>query len=200
MASHSYGEQKEDKEIIVLIGTQGAGKSTYSRDLEKRVAKHKRIGKDDIRELLFHPQVKFDDHSHLEILVTQIQNMQVEAAILLGLTPIIDNNNHTKNERMGLLWHLRYHYPNCRIVAHYIYAPIALCLERNKQRPGKAQVPEDIVIEFNDKMKNSFGDSDDPTWVPAFLREEGFDDVHVVNPEAIAAIRLANMRLANVTH
>ncbi len=190
-------DAKHNKEIIVLIGTQGAGKSTYSRDLEKRAAMHKRIAKDDIRELLFHPQVQFDDHFHLEILVTQIQNMQIEAAVLLGLTPIIDNNNHTKEERMGLLWSLRYHYPNCRIVAHYVYAPIELCLERNKQRPGKAMVPEDVVIEFNDTMKNSFGGCDNPTWVPDFLREEGFDEVLVIGPDTVSAIRKHSTNVAN---
>jgi predicted kinase len=174
----------------VLIGTQGAGKSTYSKFMAKRMPKYKRIAKDDVRELIFHPNVKFDDHFHLEILVTQIQSMMIEAAVLLSLTPLIDNNNHTKEERLGLLWHLRYHYPDCRIKAVYVYAPIEKCLARNKQRPGKANVPENIVIDFNNQMKESFGGTDDPHEVCSVLGSEGFDETQVIHPETIDNIRM----------
>jgi tRNA uridine 5-carbamoylmethylation protein Kti12 len=168
---------------IILIGIQGSGKSTYAKELENNNDNIKRVTKDDIRFMLFDRKTyveKFDEnHKWFGNVVDSIYYDVVRTILNQSLDIIIDETNHIKSHRIGLIKWLKDHYPDIKVVAHYCHAELEDALRRNAMRPDHQNVPQPIVEEFHRELLEGFGGSWNIWSIVDNLWKEGFDDILV---------------------
>ncbi len=132
-------------DVIIFIGLQGAGKSTFYR--KYLAATHVYISKD----LLTRNKTMNKDAK---------QNKLVEEALQSGRAVVIDNTNPTLKDREQLI-RIAHSY-NAKVIGYYFDASVRECLARNKERSGKARVPDKAIYITSKRMV-----------LPTY--EEGFD-------------------------
>lgn len=110
-------------ELIILIGLQASGKSTFFR--QDWAATHELVSKDLMR----------NNKNR-----ARRQAQLVEAALQAERSVVVDNTNPTIEERASLI-ELGKRY-NAQILGYYFQSKVSDCLERNQQRTGKARVPD----------------------------------------------------------
>uniref|UniRef100_Q02AC5 Kinase-like protein n=1 Tax=Solibacter usitatus (strain Ellin6076) TaxID=234267 RepID=Q02AC5_SOLUE len=141
--------------IVVLVGLPGSGKSTY---LERIGATG--LSSDAVRKLLA------DDESDQTIHVRVFQTIRylLEQRLEIG-RPVtyIDATSLTAEERAPYIEIGRAH--GCEVEAVFFDVPLAVCLERNAQRPRV--VPLEAMAKMAAKLVPPMG-------------EEGFTRVTVV--------------------
>ena len=137
-------------ELILFVGLPGAGKSTYYR--AHFAATHAHVSKD-----LMPSARRRDDR----------QEREIEAALAAGKSVVVDNTNPSAEVRAPLIALGRRH--GARIVAVYFETDVRTAIMRNRQREGKARVPDVAIFATKKKLI-----------VPTL--EEGFDEVRVVAP------------------
>ena len=113
-------------ELVILIGLQGAGKSTFYR--QRFASTHVLVSKDLLRNNR-KPERR--------------QRFLVEEALCEGHSVVVDNTNPTLADRAALIA-LGTQY-GAQISGYYFEIAVKQSLERNKQRSGKERVP-DIAI------------------------------------------------------
>jgi predicted kinase len=113
-------------ELVIFIGLQASGKSTYFR--ERFAATHELVSKD-----LF-PNNRNRNRRQAQL---------IEAALGAGSSVVVDNTNPTVEDRQSLLRLGREH--GAKIVGYYFESTARECVERNRLRAGKAKVP-DVAI------------------------------------------------------
>lgn len=106
-------------EAVILIGIQGAGKSTFYRE-------------------------RFFD-THLRISLGMLRTRRREAGLVracleLGQRFVVDNTNPTASDRARYVPAARS--AGFSAVAYYFVPDLAACLRRNAQRSGRRRVPE----------------------------------------------------------
>lgn len=135
-------------ELIILIGLPGSGKSTYFR--AHFAATHVHVSKD-----LMPNARRRDDR----------QEREIEAALTKGKSVVVDNTNPSPEVRAPLIALGRRH--GARIVAVYFETDVRTAIMRNRQREGKARVPDVAIFATRKKLV-------------APTLEEGFDEVRVI--------------------
>ena len=135
-------------ELIVLVGLPGSGKTTYYR--AHFAATHAHVSKD-----LMPSARRRDDR----------QERDIEAALASGKSVVVDNTNPSIDVRAPLIALGRRH--GARIVAVYFETDVRTAIMRNRQREGKARVPDVAIFATRKKLV-------------APTLEEGFDEVRVV--------------------
>ena len=135
-------------ELIIFIGLPGSGKSTYYR--AHFAATHAHVSKD-----LMPNARRRDDR----------QEREIAAALAEGKSVVVDNTNPTADVRAPLIALGRRH--GARIVAVYFETDVKTAIMRNRQREGRARVPDVAIFATRKKL------------VPPTL-EEGFDEVQVI--------------------
>jgi predicted kinase len=113
-------------ELVIFIGLQASGKSTYFR--ERFAVTHELVSKD-----LF-PNNRNRNRRQAQL---------IEAALGAGSSVVVDNTNPTVEDRQSLLRLGREH--GAKIVGYYFESTARECVERNRLRAGKAKVP-DVAI------------------------------------------------------
>lgn len=113
-------------ELVVFVGLQGAGKSTFYR--ERFAATHELVSKDLLRA------GKGRDER---------QRRRIEAALAAGRSVVVDNTNVRREDRLRLLALARAY--GARALGVYFVPDVRASLERNRRREGKARVP-DVAI------------------------------------------------------
>src|SRR5579859_5954743 len=110
-------------DLVILIGLQGAGKSTFYRTHFSGT--HDWISKDRLRNNR-NPSRR--------------QRKLLEEALAAGRSVVVDNTNSTGEERVALVELGR----SCgaHVVGYFFQSRLADCLERNRQRTGKERVPD----------------------------------------------------------
>src|SRR5207249_6790556 len=68
------------------------------------------------------------------------QRQLIEEALGAGRSVVVDNTNPTAEDRAGLIALARSF--GATVVGYYFESRLADCLDRNRQREGKARVPE----------------------------------------------------------
>ena len=116
-------------EMIILMGLQASCKSTFYRN--HFTDTHEHISKD----LLLKSKNKNKDQKQAEL---------IEGAFQEQRSVVIDNTNATKLDRL-LLIELGHRY-EATIIGYYFQPDVSSSRKRNKQRTGKAQVPEKAIF------------------------------------------------------
>src|SRR5205814_8621478 len=145
-------------ELIVFIGLQGCGKSTFYHTYF--AATHDHISKD----LLGNNKNP-----------TRRQLQLIESALQAKHSVVVDNTNPTFEVRK-LLIELGHLY-RATITRYYFEPNLKQSLERNKQRSGKAKVPDVTIYATNKKLES-------PTYA------EGFDKIYIVRAAASALFEI----------
>ena len=115
-------------EMIILIGLQGAGKSTFYRTFFTQT--HELISKDLLR-------TSKTRNKALR------QTERIEAAFSAGQSVVIDNTNVTVEERATLIQLGHSH--AAKVLGYYFDSTVKQCLERNREREGKQRVPDKVI-------------------------------------------------------
>src|SRR4051812_424732 len=106
-------------ELVILIGLQGAGKTSFYRAIW--AGTHNHVSKDRRRNN------RRPARRQLQLL---------EEALRAGRSVVVDNTNPTALDRVELIALGRS--LGARVVGYYFESRLADCLERNSQRAGKA--------------------------------------------------------------
>lgn len=112
-------------DLIILIGLQAAGKSTFART---RFADAVYVSKDAMRNVRNK---------------ARRQEAMIRKAFEEGQNVVVDNTNPTLADRQALIALGRAY--GARILGYFFSSRVQECLERNLQRTGKARVP-DVAI------------------------------------------------------
>jgi predicted kinase len=121
-------------ELIIFVGLQGAGKSTYYR--EHFAATHVHVSKDLM------PNVR-DKESR--------QRQQISQALTEGKSVVVDNTNPTPEVRAPLIALGRG--LGARVIAVWMDTPVRTVIARNAAREGKARVPNPAIFATVKKLK-----------------------------------------------
>jgi predicted kinase len=135
-------------ELIIFVGLQGSGKSTYFA--ANFAATHVHVSKDRM------PNARNRDAT---------QAVMIAEALEQGRSVVVDNTNPTPAVRAPLIALGKRH--GARVSAYYFEVPAKTAVARNRQREGKARVPDVAIFVTAKKLKP-----------PAF--DEGFDEVRVI--------------------
>lgn len=141
-------------ELVVFVGLQGSGKTTFYHT--HFAATHVHVSKDLMRSAR-NRETR--------------QREMIEQALSSGKSVVVDNTNPSPAVRAPLIEIGRRH--GARLIAYYFEIPVKLAVERNRQREGRARVPDVAVYITSKKLIP-----------PSFA--EGFDEVHVVAAERTA--------------
>jgi len=113
-------------ELVVFVGLQASGKSTFFR--ERFAETHEHVSKD----LFPKNRNKNRRQEHL-----------LRAALSAGRSMVVDNTNPTPEDRRPLV-RLGHEY-GARVLGYFFEASVRNCLQRNEMREGKERVP-DVAI------------------------------------------------------
>jgi predicted kinase len=113
-------------ELVIMIGLQASGKSTFARN--RFGATYQYVSKDLLR-----------NNSN----PARRQRQLIEAALQQNLSVVVDNTNATIEERKALINLGRLY--DAEIIGYFFAVQLKQCLERNRAREGKARVP-DVAI------------------------------------------------------
>lgn len=126
-------------DLVVMMGVPGSGKSTYAK---------KMLGENDIylsRDIIRYALVKEDEEyfsKENEVLQTFIK--AVDKALTRAKRYVIADATHlNRGSRDKLLRNLQNQPDHVYVV--YIDVPLEVALERNKERTGRALVPESAI-------------------------------------------------------
>jgi predicted kinase len=136
-------------ELILFIGLQASGKSTFYRTHFATTHEHISM---DLLQNTKKPR--------------QRQMILLEAALQAQKSVVVDNTSPTIEDRQPLI-QLGCLY-GAKITGYYFESSVRQCIERNKQREGKARVPDVAIYVTAKKMVH-------PTY------EEGFDILYDVS-------------------
>lgn len=131
--------------MVVFTGLQASGKSAFYR--ERFAATHEHVSKDSFRNNK-NPERR--------------QRQLIREALGAGRSVVVDNTNPTAEERR-LLVDLG-HELGARVVGYYFEAEARECVERNRERRGKARVPNVAIYATAKKLVSP-------------SRSEGFDEL-----------------------
>ena len=135
-------------QLVIFVGLQGSGKSTYYQT--HFAATHVHVSKD----LMKNVRKREERQMHM-----------VGEALAKGQSVVVDNTNPTPDLRVPLILLGKRH--NARVLAYFFDVPVKAAVARNRQREGKARVPDVAIFMTAKKLKP-----------PSF--EEGYDEVHVI--------------------
>ena len=113
-------------ELIMMIGLQASGKSTFARS--RFGATYQYVSRDLLR-----------NNSN----PSRRQRQLIEAALQQGLSVVVDNTNPTIEVRKEIIDVCRLY--AAEITGYYFEVQLKQCLKRNRAREGKARVP-DVAI------------------------------------------------------
>lgn len=119
-----------EKTMIVMIGIQGSGKSTFY---------HKYLADNYIRV-------------NLDTLKTRHQEkLLISECIRDGKCFAIDNTNPTRADRQRYIPLAQY--ADYRIVGYFMESKLNACIERNNQRTGKEKIPVTAIAATSNKLQ-----------------------------------------------
>jgi predicted kinase len=137
------------KNVVLFVGLQASGKSTFFHT--RFAAIHEHVSKD-----------LFRNNKNRNRRQAQL----VEAALQAGNSVVVDNTNPTVEERQPLI-QLGHEY-GAKVIGYSFESHLRRCLERNRQRTGKAQVPNVALYATAKKLARP-------------SRSEGFDELFYVS-------------------
>ena len=110
-------------EVVVLIGFQGAGKSTFRA--QRFAETHVLVSKDLLRNNR-RPERR--------------QRRLIEDALAAGRSVVVDNTNPSVEERASIIEIARA--AGARVVGYFFTSALEECAARNRARPDETRVPD----------------------------------------------------------
>jgi predicted kinase len=120
-------------ELVILIGLQGAGKSTFYR--QRFAGTHVLVSRDLLR-----------NNSN----PARRQRQLIEEALRAGCSVVVDNTNPTPEVRAELVRLGRRH--GATVLGYYFEPHMKQSLQRNALREGKARVPDVAIFATMKKL------------------------------------------------
>ena len=119
-----------EKTMVLMIGIQGSGKSTFY---------HKYLSDDYVRV-------------NLDTLKTRNREEQlVSECFREGKSFAVDNTNPTRADRQRYIPLAQYW--GYRIVGYFMESKLQTCIERNNQRSGSAKIPATAIAATSNKLQ-----------------------------------------------
>ena len=118
------------KTVVILMGLQGSGKSTFYR---------MHLSECFVRVNLDTLKTRYQE----KLLVEECLNLQKSFAV--------DNTNPTRADRERYISVAKEH--GYRIVGYFMESKIKDCMQRNAQREGTARVPEKAIAATSNKLE-----------------------------------------------
>lgn len=134
------------KTAVIFIGIQASGKSTFYHE-------------------------RFEDYVHINLDTLHTRNKEnllLQECVENGKSFVVDNTNPTRSDREKYIRAAREN--NYHICGYYFQSSVSDCIKRNKQREGKAKVPDCAVASTHHKLE-----------LPQY--DEGFDQIFYVHME-----------------
>ena len=138
----------EEPELVVLVGLPGAGKSTFFR--QRFAATHLPLSRDELRRR------REPERRQIELL---------RQALAERRSVVIDDTNVSREQRAALI--AEGQSQGVRVVAYFFECSVRECLARNRERTGRARIPEAGILASAKRL------------VPPSL-DEGFDEIRRV--------------------
>lgn len=133
MFSISTKKPKPDLELVVFVGLQASGKTSFYE--EKFADTHVHVSKDSF------PKVRNRDGT---------QHRLMQEAFIAGKSVVLDNTNPTRDDRAVAL--AIAHGYGAKARAYYFESVVAQSMKRNANRFGKAQVPLAAILSTSFKL------------------------------------------------
>lgn len=121
-------------ELVVLVGLQGSGKSSFFRHFYGGT--HAHVSKD-----------LFPNNRDK----ARRQRMLIDEALGRGQSVVVDNTNLTKEVRQVLIAQARAH--GAKVIAVYVESELKDCLRRNAAREGRAKIPVPGILATRKKLQ-----------------------------------------------
>jgi len=147
-------------ELIIFIGLQASGKSRFYQ--QQFAAIHAYVSKDLLRNNRG---------------PARRQQQLIEEALQAGRSVVVDNTNVTLEDRAELIRLGRLY--DATIIGYYFESQVSQCLERNRERTGKARVPDVAIFATLKKLVH-----------PSY--QEGFDRLFYVRLSEDGMFRISD--------
>ena len=147
-------------ELIIFIGLQASGKSSFYQ--RQFAAIHAYVSKDLLRNNRG---------------PARRQQQLIEEALQAGRSVVVDNTNVTLGDRAELIRLGRLY--DATIIGYYFESQVSQCLERNRERTGKARVPDVAIFATLKKLVH-----------PSY--QEGFDRLFYVRLSEDGMFRISD--------
>jgi predicted kinase len=121
-------------ELVLFIGLQGAGKSSFYR--ERFAATHVHVSKD------LWPHARRREAR---------QQRLIAEALAAGRSVVVDNTNPQVEDRAPLIALGKAH--GARVVGYAFESDVEACLARNAARVGRARVPDKAILITRAKLR-----------------------------------------------
>ena len=128
------GGETSPPELVVLVGLQGAGKSTFYR--ERFAQTHAHVSGDLLRN---------------NRRPARRQQQLAGEALAQGRSVVLDNTNASAATRAPYLELARRH--KARAIAYFFTPDLEACLQRNASRTGRARVPAVALYATRKKLE-----------------------------------------------
>lgn len=141
-------------ELVLLIGLQAAGKTTFYR--QRFAATHAHVSKDLMRNARNRERR---------------QNEQIVAALAAGESVVLDNTNVAVEGRATAIRLAREH--RARMIGYYFESRLDVCLDRNARREGRVRVPDVALRAMAARLERpTLDEGFDALWYVALVGNE----------------------------
>jgi predicted kinase len=144
-------------EVVVLMGLQGAGKSTFRA--QRFEGTHVLVSKDQFRNNR-RPERR--------------QQQLITEALAAGRAVVVDNTNPSRADRATIIALARSF--DARVIGYFFASPLEECLARNAARAAPRRVPDVGLLATARKLERpSASEGFDELWTVQTLRDQQFD-------------------------
>lgn len=150
--------------LVVMMGPAGTGKTFLAEEIKKSHEDTIIVSRDKIRFALLQPE---DDYFAVEPAVVRQYYYNINFALQNHAYVIADATHISKKSRKQFFRNVKI--DNVRVIGVWVEVPLNVALKQNKQRTGRARVPENVIKQM---YKNKLTPQDD----------EPFDEIIYVNP------------------
>jgi predicted kinase len=140
--------------VLILQGMPASGKSYYAKKLvSDNPGSWKRVNKDDLRAML---DVSVWNKAN-EKFVLAMRDQVIVRALSQGYNVVVDDTNldprHEYDIRQMLVFHSHPNVRSAEVDTKFFDTPVAVCIERDAERPvGAGHVGEDVIRKFASQL------------------------------------------------
>lgn len=166
--------------LIVMMGPAGTGKSFLAEEIKKSHEDTIIVSRDKIRFALLHLE---DDYFAVEPEVIRQYYYNINFALQNHAYVIADATHLSKRSRKQFFRNVKI--DDVRVVGIWVEVPLNVALKQNRQRTGRACVPEEVIKQM---YKSKLTPRDN----------EPFDEIIYVNPHEDIALGCVSTGITSI--